>query len=417
MAIEKIKKIVLAYSGGLDTSVILPWLKETYNCSVIAFAAELGQGQELKGIRRKALASGADKCIVADLREEFVQDFLWPMLRCGAVYEDSYLLGTSVARPLIAKHQVAVAKAEGADALAHGATGKGNDQVRFELTFMALAPEMKIVAPWKDDRFQLRSREAAVEYAKARGIPIDATKKKIYSRDRNLWHISHEGADLESPANEPQDNLWVISRPVSKAPDKAEYVTINFQAGTPVALNGRKIKGWRIIERLNDLAGKHGVGQTDLVENRLVGIKSRGAYETPAGTVLYEAHRALESITLDRDTAHYKQQVALRYAELVYFGQWFTPLRRGIDAFVDVIQRPVTGQVKVKLFKGRATIASVTSPNSIYLDELASFTMGAEYEPKDAIGFIRLFGLQQKIQSQQTRKGRTKKSSAKRVKT
>ena len=416
MAQKKVRKIVLAYSGGLDTSVILPWLKETYNCPVIAFAAELGQGQELKGIRRKALASGADKCIVADLREEFAEDFLWPMLRCGAVYEDNYLLGTSVARPLIAKHQVAVAKAEGADALAHGATGKGNDQVRFELTFMALAPEMEIIAPWKDDRFQLRSREAAVEYAKACGIPIEATKKKIYSRDRNLWHISHEGADLESPANEPQDDLWVISRPVSKAPDKPEYVTVNFEAGTPTALNGRKMKGWRIIERLNELAGKHGVGQTDLVENRLVGIKSRGAYETPAGTVLYEAHRALESITLDRDTAHYKQQVALRYAELVYFGQWFTPLRRAIDAFVDVIQQPVTGQVKVKLFKGRATIASVTSPNSIYLDELASFTMGAEYEPKDAIGFIRLFGLQQKIQSQRTKKNRAKKSSPKRKK-
>lgn len=413
MGKKKIKKIVLAYSGGLDTSVILPWLKETYNCPVIAFAAELGQGQELKGVRRKALASGASKCIVADLREEFTQDYLWPMLRCGAVYEHSYLLGTSVARPLIAKYQVATAEAEGANALAHGATGKGNDQVRFELTYMALAPQMQIIAPWKDDRFELRSREAAVEYAKARGIPVDATKKKIYSRDRNLWHISHEGADLESPANEPQDNLWVISRPVSKAPDKPQYVTIDFQAGTPVALNGRKIKGWRIIQRLNELAGKHGVGQSDLVENRLVGIKSRGAYETPGGTVLYEAHRALESITLDRDTAHYKQQVALRYAELVYFGQWFTPLREAIDAFVKVIQRPVTGQVKIKLFKGRATVASVTSPNSIYLDELASFTMGAEYEPKDAIGFIRLFGLQQKIQSQITSKSRSKKASTK----
>ena len=406
---KKVKKIVLAYSGGLDTSVILPWLRDTYDCQVIAFAAELGQGQELKGIRRKALASGASKCVVADLREEFAQDFLWPMLRCGAVYEDRYLLGTSIARPLIAKYQVAAAKAEGADAVAHGATGKGNDQVRFELTYMALAPELKIIAPWKDDRFELRSREAALEYAKARGIPLDATKKKIYSRDRNLWHISHEGADLENPANQPKDNLWVISKPVSKAPNKPQYVQIDFICGTPVAVDGRKMKAHRIVEKLNLLAGRHGVGQTDLVENRLVGIKSRGAYETPAGTVLYEAHRALESITLDRDTAHYKQQIALRYAELVYNGQWFTPLRRALDAFVSTTQQPVTGQVKVKLFKGRATVAGVTSPNSLYMDDLASFTMGAEYEPKDAIGFIRLFGLQQKIQAQLSKASRKKK--------
>ncbi|NIA06028.1 MAG: argininosuccinate synthase [Actinobacteria bacterium] len=406
---KKVNKIVLAYSGGLDTSVILPWLRETYGCQVIAFAAELGQGQELKGIRRKALASGASKCVVADLREEFAEDFLWPMLRCGAVYEDRYLLGTSIARPLIAKYQVAVAKAEGADAVAHGATGKGNDQVRFELTYMALAPKLKIIAPWKDDRFELRSREAALEYAQARGIPLDATKKKIYSRDRNLWHISHEGADLENPANQPKDGLWVISKPVSKAPDKPQYVQIDFVSGAPVSVDGRKMKAHRIVERLNLLAGRHGVGQTDLVENRLVGIKSRGAYETPAGTVLYEAHRALESITLDRDTAHYKQQVALRYAELVYNGQWFTPLRRALDAFVDVTQEPVTGRVKVKLFKGRATVAGLSSPNSLYMDELASFTMGAEYEPKDAIGFIRLFGLQQKIQAQLAKAPRKKK--------
>ena len=406
---KKVKKIVLAYSGGLDTSVILPWLRETYGCPVIAFAAELGQGQELKGIRRKALASGASKCVVADLREEFARDYLWPMLRAGAVYEDRYLLGTSIARPLIAKHQVAVAKAEGADAVCHGATGKGNDQVRFELTYMALAPKLKIIAPWKDDRFELRSREAAFDYAKARGIPLDATKKKIYSRDRNLWHISHEGADLESPANEPQDALWVISKPVSKAPNKPQYVQIDFVSGTPVALDARKMKAHQIVEQLNLIAGRHGVGQTDLVENRLVGIKSRGAYETPAGTVLYEAHRALESITLDRDTAHYKQQIALRYAELVYYGQWFTPLRRALDAFVNVTQENVTGRVKVKLFKGRATVAGVSSPNSLYMDQLASFTMGAEYEPKDAIGFIRLFGLQQKIQAQLTKAGRKKK--------
>ena len=397
---KKVKKIVLAYSAGLDTSVILPWLSETYNCPVIAFAAELGQGQELKNVRRKALASGASKCIVADLREEFASDYLWPMLRCNALYEGKYMLGTSIARPLIAKHQVAAALAEGADAVAHGATGKGNDQVRFELTYMALAPELEIIAPWKDDRFELRSREAAVEYAKARGIPIDATKKKIYSRDRNLWHISHEGADLENPANEPKDSLWVISQPVSKAPAKPAYITIDFVKGTPVALNAKKSPAHKLISQLNTLAGRHGVGQTDLVENRLVGIKNRGAYETPAGTVLYEAHQALESITLDRDTAHYKQQIALRYAELVYNGKWFTPLREALDAFVSSTQQNVTGQVKIKLFKGRATVAAITSPNSLYVGALASFTMGAEYEPKDAIGFIRLFGLQQKIQAQ-----------------
>ena len=413
---KKVKKIVLAYSGGLDTSVILPWLRETYNCPVIAFAAELGQGQELEGIRKKALASGASKCIVADLRQEFAQDYLWPMLRCGAVYEERYLLGTSIARPLIAKHQVAVAKAEGADAVAHGATGKGNDQVRFELTYMSLAPELEIIAPWKDDRFGLRSREAAVEYAREHGIPVDATKKKIYSRDRNLWHLSHEGADLEDPANEPREDLWLISRPVSQAPDKPQYVSIDFVKGNPVALNGKKMLAWKLLEQLNKLAGRHAVGQTDLVENRLVGIKNRGAYETPGGSVLYEAHRALESITLDRDTAHYKQQLALRYAELVYYGKWFSPLRRALDAFVNVTQQNVTGQVKMQLFKGRATVAALSSPYSLYVTELASFTMGSEYQPKDAIGFIRLFGLQQKIQARLSKSGRAKKSSAKRKK-
>lgn len=407
---KKIKKIVLAYSGGLDTSVILPWLRETYNCPVIAFAAELGQGQELKGVRKKALASGASKCVVADLRQEFAQDYIWPMLRSGAVYEDRYMLGTSIARPLIAKYQVAVAKAEGANAVAHGATGKGNDQVRFELTYMSLGPNLEIIAPWKDDRFELRSREAAVEYARKRGIPVDVTKKKIYSRDRNLWHISHEGADLEDLGNEPKDNLWVISQPVSKAPSKAQYVTIDFVKGTPVKLNGKKLPAAKLLEQLNKLAGRHGVGQTDLVENRLVGIKNRGAYETPAGTVLYEAHKSLESITLDRDTAHYKQQIALRYADLVYNGKWFSPLRNALDAFVNVTQENVTGQVKMKLFKGRATPAAISSPHSLYVDELASFTMGAEYEPKDAIGFIRLFGLQQKIHAQRAKSTRGKKA-------
>ena len=394
---RKAEKVVLAYSGGLDTSVILPWLKETYGYEVIAFAAELGQGDELAGIKRKALASGAVKCVIKDLRKEFVEDYLWPMLKAGAVYEKEYLLGTSVARPLIAKHQVKVAHAEGATAVAHGATGKGNDQVRFEVTYMALDPSLKIVAPWKDPKFELTSREAAVDYAKKHKIPIEQTKKKIYSRDRNLWHLSHEGADLEDPANEPKDDVFVISKPVSKTPDKPEYVTIGFYEGLPIKLNGKLTSGVRFIEALNKLGGKHGIGQVDLVENRLVGIKSRGVYETPGGTILVTAHNALESLTLDRETMHYKQQLALKYAELVYYGLWFSQLREALDAFVDVTQRHVTGEVKMKLFKGRCTPAGIKSPNSLYKTDLASFKMGAEYDPTDATGFIRLFGLPVKV--------------------
>jgi argininosuccinate synthase len=394
---KKAEKVVLAYSGGLDTSVILPWLKETYGYDVIAFAAELGQGDELAGIKRKALASGAVKCVIKDLRKEFVEEYLWPMLKAGAVYEKGYLLGTSVARPLIAKHQVEVAHAEGATAVAHGATGKGNDQVRFEVTYMALDPSLKIVAPWKDPKFELTSREAAVDYAKKHKIPIEQTKKKIYSRDRNLWHISHEGADLEDPANEPKDDVYVISKPVSKTPDKPDYVTIGFYEGIPIKLNGKLTSGVRFIEALNKLGGKHGIGQVDLVENRLVGIKSRGVYETPGGTVLVTAHDALESLTLDRETMHYKQQLALKYAELVYYGLWFCQLREALDAFVDVTQRNVTGEVKMKLFKGRCTPAGIKSPNSLYKTDLASFKMGAEYDPTDATGFIRLFGLPAKV--------------------
>ncbi|MBN1974531.1 MAG: argininosuccinate synthase [Sedimentisphaerales bacterium] len=394
---SKGEKIVLAYSGGLDTSVILPWLKETYGYEVIAFAAELGQGDELEGIKRKALATGAIKCVVKDLRKEFVEDYLWPMLKAGAVYENGYLLGTSIARPLIAKHQVDVAHAEGATAVAHGATGKGNDQVRFEITFMALDPSLKIIAPWKDPNFKLTSREAAIDYAEQHNIPIEQSKKKIYSRDRNLWHISHEGADLEDPANEPKDDLFVISNPVSKTPDKPDYVSIGFEQGVPVKLNGKKIEGVKLIEDLNKIGGKHGVGQVDLVENRLVGIKSRGVYETPGGAILMVAHDALESLTLDRDTAHYKKQVALKYAEMVYNGLWFTQLREALDAFVNSTQRNVTGEVKIKLFKGRSSLAGVTSPYSLYRTDLASFVMGAEYNPTDATGFIRLFGLQAKV--------------------
>ena len=394
---NKVSKVVLAYSGGLDTSVILPWLKEKYGCEVIALVADVGQGpDELVGIEEKALASGADYCDIADLTQEFAEQYCFKMLQAGAVYEHLYLLGTSIARPLIAKAQVECARKYGADAVAHGATGKGNDQVRFELTYMALAPDLKIIAPWKDPTFELTSREAAIEYAKAHDIPIQQTTKKIYSRDRNLWHISHEGADLEDPRNEPKDDLWVMSVPVSQAPDTPAYVQIDFASGVPVALDGVRLGGADLIAKLNALAGKHAVGQTDLVENRLVGIKSRGVYETPAGTVLYEAIRALESITLDRDTLHYKQQVAAKYAEILYYGKYFCPLREALDAFVESVEQPVSGSVRIKLFKGRAILAGVESPNSLYDPQLASFVMGEEYQPSDATGFIKLFGMQMK---------------------
>ncbi len=390
-----IRKVVFAYSGGLDTSVILPWLKDTYGCKVIAFVADLGQGSgELAGIGKKALASGADKCVVTDLRRQFAEEYCFKMLAAGAVYEHLYLMGTAIARPLIAQAQVACALREKADAVAHGATGKGNDQVRFELTYMALAPQLEIIAPWKDPRFKLTSRKAALAYAKARGIPVAATAKSIYSRDRNLWHASHEGADLEDLRNEPKDSLWVMSVPLSKVPSRPRYVQVRFKAGVPVAVNGRRLPGHELVATLNAIGGKHAVGQVDLVENRLVGIKSRGAYETPGGTILYEAHRALESVTLDRQTAHYKQLVAAEYAELVYTGQWFSPLRRALDAFVAATQRKVTGTVRIKCFKGRASVAGIRSPHSLYSPKLASFTMGQEYTPSDASGFIKLFGLQ-----------------------
>jgi argininosuccinate synthase len=402
----KKEKVVLAYSGGLDTSVILPWLKETYGYNVVAFAAELGQGDELEGIKKKALASGAVKCVVKDLRREFVEEYLWPMLKAGAIYENGYLLGTSIARPLIAKHQVDVAHAEKATGVAHGATGKGNDQVRFEVTYMALDPALKIIAPWKDPNFKLTSREAAIDYARKHKIPIEQSKKKIYSRDRNLWHISHEGADLEDPANEPKDNLFVISNPVSGAPNRADYVRIGFHEGVPVKLDGRAINGVKLIETLNQIGGKHAVGQVDVVENRLVGMKSRGVYETPGGTILMTAHSALESLTVDRETMHYKQQVALKYAELVYYGLWFSPLREALDAFVNATQRNVTGEVRLKLFKGRCTAAGMTSPNSLYQTNLASFKMGSEYDQTDAKGFIRLFALPVKVAGAVNRKAR-----------
>jgi argininosuccinate synthase len=408
---SKAQKVVLAYSGGLDTSVILPWLKETYGYDVIAFAAELGQGDELAGIKKKAIVSGAVKCVVKDLRTEFVEDYIWPMLKAGATYENEYLLGTSIARPLIAKHQVDVAHAEGATAVAHGATGKGNDQVRFELTYMALDPNLKIIAPWKDPKFELTSREAAVEYAKKHKIPIAQTKKQIYSRDRNLWHISHEGGDLEDPWNEPVDSLFVISKPVAKTPTKPDYIEIGFAEGIPVKLNGKTTTSVKLVQTLNRLGGKHGVGQADLVENRLVGMKSRGVYETPGGTILITAHKALESLTLDRETMHYKQHIALKYAELVYCGQWFSRLREALDGFVNITQRNVTGTCRLKLYKGRCTVAGVKSSKSLYRTDLAGFTMGAEYDPTDAKGFIRLFGLPMKLAGLvDTKKAKRKKA-------
>ena len=395
------RKIVLAYSGGLDTSVILPWLKERYpGVKLVAFAAELGQGSELKGIERKAKQSGADQVVVKDLRKEFAEDYCFPMLRAHATYEADYLLGTSIARPLIAKAQVDVAHQTGADAVAHGATGKGNDQVRFELTSMALDPALAIISPWKDPRFLadgLTDRETAIEYAERHGIPITQTKKKIYSQDRNLWHISHEGAEIEDPAREPLEQVYTITVPVSKAPGKAEYVEVDFERGVPVAVNGKRFKGGHeLIDALNLLGGKHAVGQVTLVENRLVGMKSRGVYETPGGTILYEAHKALEQICLERDLYHYKQQLALKYGELVYYGQWFHPLREAMQAFVDRASEVVSGRARVKLYKGRATAVSATSPLSLYDTKLASFAMSG-YDVTAARGFIDLFGLPMKV--------------------
>jgi argininosuccinate synthase len=395
------RKIVLAYSGGLDTSVILPWLKERYpGVKLVAFAAELGQGSELKGIERKAKKSGADEVVVKDLRKEFAEDYCFPMLRAHATYEADYLLGTSIARPLIAKAQVDVAHQTGADAVAHGATGKGNDQVRFELTSMALDPTLAIISPWKDPRFLadgLTDRETAIEYAERHGIPITQTKKKIYSQDRNLWHISHEGAEIEDPAREPLEQVYTITVPVSKAPGKAEYVDVDFERGVPVAVNGKRFKGGHdLIDALNHIGGRHGVGQVTLVENRLVGMKSRGVYETPGGTILYEAHKALEQICLERDLYHYKQQLALKYGELVYYGQWFHPLREAMQAFIDHASEVVSGRARVKLYKGRATAVSATSPLSLYDTKLASFAMSG-YDVTAARGFIDLFGLPMKV--------------------
>lgn len=392
------KKIVLAYSGGLDTSVIIPWLKENYpGTEVIAMCADLGQGEELDPVYDKALKSGASKCYIEDLRDEFIEEFVWPVLKAGAVYEKKYLLGTSFARPLIAKKLVDIAIKEGADAICHGATGKGNDQVRFELTIKALAPNLGIVAPWR--LWDIRSREDAIDYAEKHGIPIPVTKKRPYSMDRNIWHLSHEGADLEDPANEPLEDLFMIVNSPEKAPDKAEYVEIEYVQGIPVAVNGEKMKGLAIVEKLNDIGAKHGIGIVDLVENRLVGMKSRGVYETPAGTILYYGHNELEALTLDRATIHYKQLVGVKYAEMVYDGMWYAPLREALAAFVDETQKTVTGTVRLKLYKGNIYSAGTKSPYSLYHEGFVTFGRDEVYNQADAEGFINLFGLPLKVRA------------------
>ena len=397
---KDIKKVVLAYSGGLDTSIIIPWLKENYNnCEVIAVAADVGQGKELSGLEEKAKKTGASKLYIEDLRQEFVEEYIFPTIKAGAVYENQYLLGTSFARPIIAKRLVEIAKKEGADAIAHGCTGKGNDQVRFELAIKAYAPKMKIIAPWRT--WELKSRDEEIDYAEAHNVPLNIDRTTNYSKDKNLWHLSHEGLDLEDPANEPKyDEILEMGVTPEKAPDKPTYITLSFEKGIPVALDGEKLDGVTLIEKLNKLGGDNGIGIVDMVENRLVGMKSRGVYETPGGTILYKAHEALETLTLDRDTQHYKQQqVAGKFSELVYFGQWYTPLREALSAFVDTTQEKVTGEVKLKLYKGNMILAGITSPYSLYDEEVATFGEDEVYDQMDSQGFINLFGLPIKVQA------------------
>jgi argininosuccinate synthase len=404
--VEK-EKVVLAYSGGLDTSIIIPWLKENYDYEVIAVAADVGQGEELNSLHEKAIKTGASKLYIEDLKDEFVTDYIYPTLKAGAVYEGKYLLGTSFARPIIAKRLVEIAKKEGAVAIAHGCTGKGNDQVRFELTIKALAPELKIIAPWRI--WDIRSREDAIDYAQERNIPLPVTKKENYSRDRNLWHLSHEGMELEDPSCEPSyNNLLKLSVTPEMAPDKPTYVDISFEKGVPVALNGKKLPPADLVMELNKIGGANGIGIIDIVENRLVGMKSRGVYETPGGTILYAAHRELELLCIDRDTLHYKDILSQRFAELVYYGQWFTPLREALSAFVDVTQNNVTGDVKLKLYKGNIIPAGSTSPYSLFSEELCTFGEDDVYDQKDAEGFINLFGLPIKVQAMMERKNKLK---------
>ena len=398
-----VKKVVLAYSGGLDTSVIVPWLKNNYGCEVVCFCANLGQESELTGLEEKAIASGASKCYVEDLRSEFLTDFVFPTMQAGALYERDYLLGTSFARPLIAKRLVEVAELEGADAVAHGATGKGNDQVRFELTVMALNPKLKIIAPWRE--WTIRGRKDALDYAAEWNIPVKATMERIYSQDRNLWHLSNEGGPLEDPWNEPPKDMfeWTVD-PVD-APDQPEYVEIYFRKGVPERVNGVALGPVGLVNELNNLGIKHGVGRVDIVENRLVGMKSRGVYETPGGTLLYKAHAALEQLCLDKETLHYKQQVGLRYAELVYNGQWFTPLRRALDAFVQTTEQNITGTVRLKLYKGNAILVGRKSPHSLYREDYVTFDQDDVYNQADAEGFIKLFGLPLKVEAMLRKEG------------
>ncbi len=393
----QVKKVVLAYSGGLDTSVIVPWLRENYGCEVICFTADVGQAEELDGLEDKALKSGSSRLVVRDLREEFAEDYIFPVLKAGALYERKYLLGTSMARPLIAKHMVDVAHEYGADAIAHGATGKGNDQVRFELTTMALDPRLAIIAPWRE--WDIRSREDAIRYAKAHNVPIPVTEKSIYSRDRNLWHLSHEGGNLEDPWLEPDEEMYQLSVSPEEAPDQPEYLEITFESGAPVAVNGEAMSPATLVAYLNKLGGAHGIGRNDQVESRLVGMKSHGVYETPGGTILLAAHRELESLVLDKDTIQFKDMVALKYAELVYNGLWFAPLREALAAFVDTTQGPVTGVVRMKLYKGNVIPAGRKSKLSLYREDFATFGQEDVYNQTDAKGFIRLFGLPLKVRA------------------
>lgn len=387
-----IKKVVLAYSGGLDTSIIIPWLKDNYGCEVIAVVGDVGQGDELEGLEEKAIKTGASKFYVADCKEELVNEFIFPCVKANATYEGKYLLGTSFARPLIAKRLVEIALQEGADAIAHGCTGKGNDQVRFELGIKAFAPHMKIIAPWR--LWDIKSRDEEIDYAIEKNIPIPLTRETNYSKDKNMWHLSHEGLDLEDPANEPDyDKILELCVSPEKAPDKATYITLSFEKGIPTKIDGVEYGPVEIIKKLNELGGKNGIGIIDMVENRLVGMKSRGVYETPGGTILYFAHKELEALCLDRDTSHYKELVSIKFAELVYFGQWFTPLREALSAFIDKTQETVTGDVKLKLYKGNITTAGIESPNSLYSEEIATFGKDEVYNQKDAEGFINLFGL------------------------
>ena len=385
------EKIVLAYSGGLDTSIIIPWLKENYAYDVIAMVGDVGQVDDIEAVVEKAYRTGASKVIVEDLREEFLTGYVFPALKAGAVYEHKYLLGTSLARPLIAKRQVEVALREGATAVAHGCTGKGNDQVRFELTYQALASELKIIAPWRE--WSLKSREDCLDYAEQHGIPVAASREKIHSRDRNLWHVSHEGGELEDAANAPLPTTWQLTRSPQDAPDKEEQVSIGFERGVPVSVNKMEMDPVSLVELLNEIGARNAIGRVDLVENRFVGIKSRGCYETPGGTLLIAAHRELESLCLERDVAHFKEHVGLKYAELVYFGLWFTPLREALDAFVESTQKEITGDITLSLYKGNASVVSRESEHSLYRTDLSSFTMGAGYDQKDAAGFIRILGL------------------------